>query len=149
MKKIIYIVMGVLCIVIGSIGVVLPILPTTPFLLGAAFCFASSSERLSNWFKETRLYKTHLETLNRGEGMTRRAKRNVLISVTIVMGFAEFFMLRAYFLKGATPALIGCIVMAVIWVAHIIAFCFVVKTCTDKTVQEPENESEAYLYDAE
>lgn len=148
MKKIIYIALGVLCVVIGSVGVVLPILPTTPFLLGAAFCFASSSDRLSNWFKGTNLYKTHLETLNRGEGMTKRAKRNVLVSVTLVMGFAEFFMLRAYLVKGAAPALVGCIVMAVVWIIHVIAFCFVVKTCPEAETKDRENEREGYSYDA-
>ena len=46
---------GFLCFALGMVGVVLPILPTTPFILVAAFCFARSSERLNAWFKCTAL----------------------------------------------------------------------------------------------
>lgn len=44
-----YLIAGLLCVLIGLIGVVLPLLPTTPFLLVAAFCFSRSSERLHQY----------------------------------------------------------------------------------------------------
>ena len=53
MKKIIYIFIGCISLGLGIIGVILPILPTVPFVLLAAFCFAKSSERLDGWFKNT------------------------------------------------------------------------------------------------
>ena len=52
---------GFLCLALGMVGVVLPILPTTPFILVAAFCFARSSTRLNSWFKGTKVYKQVLE----------------------------------------------------------------------------------------
>lgn len=48
--KIIWIVLGFICLGLGTIGVVLPILPTVPFYMATLFCFAKSSERLHQWF---------------------------------------------------------------------------------------------------
>lgn len=114
-----YVALGLLCVALGAVGVALPILPTTPFLLVAAFCFARSSERLNTWFRGTKLYRSHLETLNRGEGMTMPAKLRIIATVTLVMGLAEFFMARAWLTKGSRGALIGCAVMAAVWIVHI------------------------------
>jgi len=104
---------------LGSIGVVLPILPTTPFILVAAFCFARSSERLNNWFKGTRVYKTVFEHFVEKRTMTVKAKLSILIPVTLLMGIA------AYFMRNATIPLI---ILGIVWVAHIIYFGFVVPT---------------------
>lgn len=60
--KIIWIVLGFICLGLGTIGVVLPILPTVPFYMATLFCFAKSSERLHQWFTETKLYKKHLDS---------------------------------------------------------------------------------------
>ena len=121
--------LGLLCTGLGAVGVALPILPTTPFLLAAAFCFARSSERLNTWFRGTKLYRSHLETLNRGEGMTMPAKLRIVGTVTLVMGVAEFFMARAWLTKGSRGELVGCAVMAAVWAAHVIVCFLVIKTC--------------------
>lgn len=127
--KILYIIIGFVTLGLGSVGVILPILPTTPFLLVAAFCFAKSSRRLNNWFRQTALYRNNLETLTRGQGMTLASKRRVMLTVSVIMGIAFVAMRRSA---------IGRICLAVVWVAHIIAFCFVIKTCpADKTEVQP------------
>ena len=118
--KIIYLAAGLLALALGAVGVALPILPSTPFLLIAAFCFARSSQRLNTWFKGTKLYKKNLETFVRGQGMTRATKLRIITSVTVIMAIAFFFM------RGTN---IGRICLAVVWAAHIIALCFFVKTC--------------------
>ena len=58
--KIIWILLGFLCLGLGTIGMVLPILPTVPFYMATLFCFAKSSKKLHDWFVETNLYKNHL-----------------------------------------------------------------------------------------
>lgn len=55
--KYIYLTIGIICFALGAIGAVLPILPTTPFLLVSAYCFAKSSKRVHDWFISTSLYK--------------------------------------------------------------------------------------------
>lgn len=114
---------GFLCFALGMVGVVLPILPTTPFILVAAFCFARSSERLNTWFKGTKVYKQVLEGYVTKRSMTVKAKLTILVPVSILLaiGFA---------LMGSVP--VGRIILAAVWFGHIIYFGFVVKTDTGK-----------------
>lgn len=132
--KIIYLAAGLLALALGAVGIVLPILPSTPFLLLAAFCFARSSQRLNTWFKGTKLYKNNLETFVSGRGMTRAAKLRIITSVTVIMAIAFYFM------RGTN---VGRICLAVVWVVHVIALCFFVKTCPSEKAEEvPDDASD-------
>lgn len=120
-KKIIYIVLGCLCLALGVIGIYLPILPTTPFLLATLFFFANSSEKLHAWFLGTKLYKKHLDSFVKKEGMRMQTKVSIITMVTLLMGIGFFMMARK-------AIWIPCIILAVVWLAHIIYFGFFVKT---------------------
>ena len=120
-KKIVFIVLGCICLGLGAVGIFLPVLPTTPFFLGTLFFFANSSERLHTWFTGTKLYKKHLESFVKKEGMLISTKVTIISSVTVLMGVGFFLMAR----KGIW---IPCIILAVVWLAHIIYFIFFVKT---------------------
>lgn len=124
-KKIIFIVVGCICLALGTVGVVLPILPTVPFYLATAFCFANSSERLHNWFINTGLYKKHLQSYVEKRGMLLKTKISIIATVTLLMGFGFFMMAR----KGIW---IPCIILAVVWVCHIVYFVFGVKTIKEE-----------------
>ena len=89
-KKILYIIFGCISFGLGAVGAVLPVLPTFPFLIFAAFCFARSSKKLDKWFKGTKLYKNNLETYAKGQGMTRKTKVRIMITVTFLMSFGFF-----------------------------------------------------------
>lgn len=118
-KKLIYIFTGCITLGIGAIGAVLPILPSVPFLLAAAYCFGRSSEKLHNWFIGTSLYKKNLESFVEGKGMTRSTKIKIMVTVTILMTIGFIMMSRV-------P--VGRIALVVVWVFHIIYFVFGVKT---------------------
>lgn len=117
MRKILYIMIGCISLGLGIIGVILPILPTVPFLLLAAFCFARSSERLNGWFKNTRLYREN----NIKSGMTKRAKIRIMCSVTLLMGIGFIMM-------GLKGIVVGNIVLLIVWIFHMVYFMFGVKT---------------------
>ena len=82
-KKGIYICIGLVAFALGAIGVILPILPTTPFLLLASFCFAKGSERFNTWFINTKVYKKHLESFVKERAMT--LKQKVILKLTIII----------------------------------------------------------------
>lgn len=106
---------------LGAVGAVVPMLPTVPFLMLAAFCFARSSEKLNRWLKETKLYRENLKDLAERRGMTKRAKIRVMVTVTILMSIGLVLMGR----KGIVA---GCIVLSAIWLIHLLYFLFGVKT---------------------
>lgn len=124
-KKIIFIVVGCICLALGTIGVFLPILPSTPFYLITLYCFARSSKKLEDWFKGTKLYKKHLESFVEKRGMLPQTKASILITVTLLMGLGIFFMAR----KGIW---VPCIILGVVWVVHLVYFLFFVKTIKEE-----------------
>ena len=77
-KKFFYVTIGLIAFVLGAIGVVLPVLPTTPFLLLASVCFVKGSDRFNNWFVNTKIYKKHLETFVKERSMTLKQKITIL-----------------------------------------------------------------------
>lgn len=60
MKKALFIILGVVTLILGIIGVVLPLLPTTPFMLLSMVCFGRGSERLYFRLKKTGLYRKYV-----------------------------------------------------------------------------------------
>lgn len=117
MKKILYILIGCISLGLGIIGVILPILPTVPFVLLAAFCFARSSERLDGWFKNTKLYREN----NMKNGMTKQAKIRIMCPVTLLMSVGFIMM-------GLKGIVVGNVVLLIVWIFHMAYFTFGVKT---------------------
>lgn len=120
-KRWIFLLLGCVCLGLGTIGIFLPILPTVPFYLGTAFCFSQSSEKLQKWFLGTTLYRKHLQPFQEKRGMTSKAKFSVMATVTILMGFGFFMMARK-------QIWIPCGILAVVWICHVWFFLFRVKT---------------------
>lgn len=121
MKRLVFIIVGCITLALGTIGVVLPILPTVPFYMITLFCFANSSEKLHRWFIGTNLYKKNLESFVEHRGMTMKTKLSIIGMVTMLMaiGFGIMFSKGVY---------IPCIILACVWVAHLAYFGFRVKT---------------------
>lgn len=79
---------GVVCVALALIGIVLPLLPTTPFLLLAAACFARSSPRLDDWLHHNRLFGPYLRAYRAGHGIPMPAKVSIIALLWISIAFS-------------------------------------------------------------
>ena len=101
----------------------MPLLPAFPFLLLAAFCFAKSSERLHNWFINTKLYKNNLESYVKKKGMSKKTKIKIMVMITILMSIGFIMMHRIW---------IGQLILFFVWLFHIYYFVFRIKTLNER-----------------
>lgn len=94
MKKIINgicVALAFVCVGLGVLGIVLPILPTTPLFIAAACLFAKGSKRFYKWFLSTRMYKTYIESAVKNGTMDKKAKKKMMLTLGIVFGLGIFF----------------------------------------------------------
>ena len=126
-KKGLFIALGCISLALGTIGIVLPILPTVPFYLLTAFCFANSSQRLHDWSVHTTVYKKYIGSYFRRRGMTKKAKCLLIGTVTAIM-------VPGFILMDKVP--VGRAIMLIVWVGHIFYFGFKVRTITQQETDE-------------
>ena len=127
-KKYFYITLGFLALGIGLIGVILPILPTTPFLLVTSFCFARGSERFHTWFTNSNIYKKHLESFVKERAMTLKQK-------VVLLSFVNFMLAFPLILVDVLPMRITIIVLIIIKLYY---FTFKVRTISPKEKKDME-----------
>ncbi|OOF58532.1 YbaN family protein [Rodentibacter myodis] len=131
--KFIYILLGFLSLALGIIGIFVPILPTTPFLLLTLFFFAKGSKTLENWFLGTSLYQHHLKSFNERRAMTKKTKISILALSTTMLLIGFYF----------TPSVIGRIIIALLIGIKYWFFLFWIKTEPERGEQmqaDGENE---------
>lgn len=93
MRKILLLISGLLATGLGIIGIFLPLLPTTPFLLLAAFLFSRSSDRLHNWLLKSKYLAEYINHYRNGGGVSRSIKIRSI-------SFLWFFLILAMILSG-------------------------------------------------
>ena len=92
--RVLWLATGMLSMSLGAVGLVLPLLPTTPFVILAAWCFARSSPRLREKLVGSRMFGPSLQDWQRERAIARPAKisasalMSVLILLSIAMGFS-------------------------------------------------------------
>jgi uncharacterized membrane protein YbaN (DUF454 family) len=82
---------GTLSLVLGIVGVFLPVLPTTPFLLLAAACYARGSTSFYNWLMNNRLFGTYIRNYREGRGLPPRIKAILIVLLWVTIGYSAAF----------------------------------------------------------
>lgn len=124
--KIVFMILGFLFTGIGLIGVYLPVLPTTPFLLLAAACFARGSERFHTWLTQLPMYQSNVAPLLEGKGMSKEKKYKVLALITFLLAICFF----------AIPVKHARIAIALVLVLHYYIFLKRIPTQAAATSEE-------------
>jgi uncharacterized membrane protein YbaN (DUF454 family) len=90
-RKVFLILGGLLSLAIGTIGVFIPLLPTTPFLLLSAACFVRSSDRLYHWLINHRIFGNYIRNYREHRALTRPSKIITLLILWITISYTAFF----------------------------------------------------------
>ncbi len=107
MSKIFYLIAGFIALGLGGLGVLLPLLPTVPFLILAAFCFARSNEALERWLLEHPAFGVHIRLWRERGAISRKGKQAALAAFAVSIVFALLFAPLPWSLAPLAAALIG------------------------------------------
>lgn len=100
-------VLGSVFVGVGIIGILVPLLPTTPFLLLAAYCFNQGSEKMRNWFKNNKLIGSYISNYYEKKGVPLRSKIIGIILLWITIGISIHFISIIYIRILLAVILIG------------------------------------------
>ena len=107
---------GTLSLVIGGIGIILPLLPTTPFLLLAVVCYAKSSKRCYRWLIYNRWFGEYIRNWHEGRGIPMKTKVLSILFLILTIGYSTVFVVPFFTGKVAL------IIIAVCVSVHILSF---------------------------
>jgi uncharacterized protein len=91
--------LGSLCVLLAIIGIVMPLIPTTPLLLLAAICYARSSEKLHHWLLNTKWLGEYIKSFQEGRGIPAKAKYTAIVVLWLSSGYSIFFLIPILWVK--------------------------------------------------
>jgi uncharacterized membrane protein YbaN (DUF454 family) len=97
-RKAILIFAGTVCVALGVLGMFLPLLPTTVFLLMAAYCYSRSSERFHTWLLNNRLFGGYIKNYQSGKGISLRQKITTTTFLWISIGFSIWIFAASFWI---------------------------------------------------
>lgn len=99
LQRTILLVAGSIFLVVGMVGVAVPVLPTTPFLILAAICYGRSSIRCYRWLTTNRVFGRHLDDYLHGRGVSWKVKASTLVFLWVVITCSAVFFVDALWLR--------------------------------------------------
>jgi uncharacterized membrane protein YbaN (DUF454 family) len=93
-----FFVAGTVSLVLGTIGIVLPILPTTPFLLLAVACYCRSSKRMTRWVLTNKYFGSYIRRYKEGKGIPIKTKIVALAALWITIGYSALFIVNRWWI---------------------------------------------------
>jgi uncharacterized membrane protein YbaN (DUF454 family) len=100
MGKSFWIIGGSVCLSLGILGIFLPILPTTPFLLLAAYCYGRGSDRFYNWLLNRSWFGSYIRNYQEGRGIPLNQKLLTFVLLWLTIGFTIGFVATTWWLKA-------------------------------------------------
>jgi uncharacterized membrane protein YbaN (DUF454 family) len=99
MKKNLLILCGSISVLLAILGMVFPVLPTTPFLLLAAICYGRSSPRFYHWLLNNRWFGSYIRNYREGRGIPLKQKIFTLVLLWLTIGSTIIFVAEAWWLR--------------------------------------------------
>lgn len=94
-----YLVSGFSLVVIGIIGIFLPLLPTTIFLILASACFVKSSPKANEWLKKNKFLGPYLKNYQDKTGLTIKSKIFTIIFLWLSIGISAFYLTNEFYIR--------------------------------------------------
>ncbi|MBF1719784.1 MAG: YbaN family protein [Streptococcus sp.] len=88
--RVVYFIIAWISLALGLIGIVLPVLPTTPFLLLTVVCFSKSSTRFEEWFQQTKLYQLYVADYRETKSIAKSRKKKIIVYIYILMAISIY-----------------------------------------------------------
>ena len=98
-RKGIFVVAGTISLGLGAVGIFLPILPTTPFLLLSAACYYKGSERMHGWLLNSKLFGSYIRNYKEGKGISQMGKIFTIFLLWIAICYSALFMVNNYLVQ--------------------------------------------------
>ena len=113
-----YLFVGFIFLILGVVGIYLPIMPATPFLLVATFCFSKGSKSFNDFFVSTKFYKENIGPIRNKSGMTIKRKGKILLIITLAICISIFVVNNLH----------ARIAMILVLIFHYLYFIFGIRT---------------------
>jgi len=94
-----FFVAGTISLAVGTIGIVLPILPTTPLLLLALACYCRSSKRMTKWVLTNKYFGSYIRRYKEGKGIPIKTKIIALAALWITISYSAFFIVNIWIVQ--------------------------------------------------
>jgi uncharacterized protein len=98
--KVMLIIIGLVSLLLGIVGIFVPLLPTTPFLLLSAACFTKSSGKLYHWMYNNKWFGQYLTNYHEGKGIRLKHKISTLLLLWLTISYSSFFIVESIWIKS-------------------------------------------------
>ena len=115
-RKAILIFAGTVCVALGVLGMFLPLLPTTVFLLMAAYCYSRSSERFHTWLLTNRLFGPYIKNYKSGKGISLRQKISTIAILWVSIGVSIWMLGGRFWVTLLLLAIAGGVTLHLLWI---------------------------------
>ncbi len=97
--KLCLIIIGSISLILGILGIFLPLLPTTPFLLLAAACYTKVSDKMYKWLINNKYFGSYIKNYQENKGLAMRTKVSVISILWLTIGYSILFIVEVLLVK--------------------------------------------------